>query len=127
AMPDGSYRNEIDVEALDEPVHLACRVDIAGDRLHVDFAGTGPQIRAGINVPLCYTRAMTCFAMKCLTVPSIPNNEGSVLPVELSAPPGSILNAQHPAATGARFMVGHFVAPLLFGAMAKAVPERVQA
>lgn len=126
AVPDGVYRNRIRVEAFDQPVTLACAVEIAGDRLHVDFDGTGPCLPVSINVPLCYTRAMTCFAIKCLILPNVPNNEGSVNPVELSAPEGSILNCQPPAATGARFMVGHFIAPLIFGAMAEALPGRVQ-
>jgi len=127
AIPDGSYTHSIQVEALDAPVTLACRIDISGERLMIDFTGSSPQLRAGINVPLCYTRAMSCYSIKCLTIPSIPNNEGSVTPVEITAPPGCILNAVPPAATGARFMVGHFVAPLIFGALGRAVPSRVQA
>ncbi|MBM3489315.1 MAG: hydantoinase B/oxoprolinase family protein [Alphaproteobacteria bacterium] len=126
AIPDGSYRNAIKIEGLDGPIDLACRIDVAGDRLHVDYAGTGPQIRAGINVPLCYTRAMTCFALKCLVLPNIPNNEGSVNPIELSAPDGSILNCRPPAASAARMLVGHFVVPMIFGALADALPHRVQ-
>jgi N-methylhydantoinase B len=127
AIPDGVYANTIHVEAFDEPVRLSARVTIRGDRLSIDYSGTSAQIRAGINVPLCYTRAMSCYAVKCLTIPGIPNNEGSVRPVELVAPEGCILNAQPPAATGARLLVGHFVAPLLFGAFAEALPDRVQA
>lgn len=127
AIPDGVYSNRIQVEAFDEPVTLAARVTIEGDRLQIDYAGSSAQLRAGINVPLCYTRAMSCYAVKCLTIPGIPNNEGSVRPVELVAPQGCILNAQPPAATGARLLVGHFIAPLLFGAFAEALPDRVQA
>jgi len=127
AIPDGTYRHSIQVEAFEEPVTLACRIEVEGDRLHVDFGGTSQQLRAGINVPLCYTRAMTAYAIKCLILPDVPNNEGSVNPVELSAPEGCILNAQLPAATGARLLVGHFVVPLIFGALADALPEQVQA
>lgn len=126
-IPDGVYSNRIQVEAFDEPVTLAAAVTVRGDRLHIDYTGTSQQIRAGVNVPLCYTRAMSCYAIKCLTIPRIPNNEGSVRPVELSAPEGCILNAQYPAATGARLLVGHFIAPLIFGAFADALPDRVQA
>jgi len=125
--PDGVYRNRIQVESVGDPVTLACAVSIAGDRLHVDFSGTSPSVPYSINVPLCYTRAMTCFSMKALLLPDIPNNEGSVNPIELSAPVGSILNCQPPAATAARFQIGHFVAPLIFGALAEALPDRVQA
>lgn len=127
AIPDGVYSNRIQVEAFDDPVTLAAKVTIRGDRLQIDYSGTSQQIRAGINVPLCYTRAMSCYAVKCLTIPNIPNNEGSVRPVELKAPQGCILNAQSPAATGARLLVGHFVAPLIIGAFEDALPDRVQA
>lgn len=127
AIPDGDYRNTMEVETLDRPVTLACCVSVRGDRLHVDFAGTGAQVAAAVNVPLCYTRAMTAYALKCLLLPDIPNNQGSVSPIELSAPPGSILNAEPPAATGARNLVGHSVPALIFGAMADALPDRVQA
>ena len=125
--PDGVYRNRIQAESIGPPVTLACAVTIKGERLHVDFAGTSAAVPYSINVPLCYTRAMTCFSMKALLLPDIPNNEGSVNPIELSAPAGSILNCQPPAATAARFQIGHFVAPLIFGALADALPGRVQA
>jgi len=126
-IPDGVYGNEIQVEAFDLPVTLKSTVTISGDRLQIDYTGSSSQLRYGINVPLCYTRAMSCYAVKCLTIPGIPNNEGSVQPVELTVPPHCILNAQPPAATGARLLVGHFVVPLLFGAFSKAIPDRVQA
>ena len=127
ALPDGVYRNSIKVEAFDEAITLACAVKIAGNRLTVDFDGTGAMVPAAINVPLCYTKAMAAYAIKALILPHIPNNAGSVTPVEVSAPHGCILNAHAPAATGARFMVGHFVAPLVFGALAEVLPDRVQA
>lgn len=126
AIPDGVYRNRIEVEAFDEPVTLACAVRVEGDRLHIDFEGTGPVLRAAINVPMCYTRAVAAYAIKALVLPNVPNNEGSVTPIEVSAPKGCILDAQPPAATGARFMVGHFVVPLIFGALARALPDVVQ-
>ncbi len=126
-IPDGVYTNRIDFEGIDGPLHLACRIDKAGDGLAIDFTGSSPAVRAGINVPFCYTRAMALFSIKCLTAPSIPNNEGSVAPVQVSAPEGSILNAIPPMATAGRHIVGHFVTPLIFGALAKALPERVQA
>lgn len=75
---------------------------------------------------MCYTRAMSAYAIKCLILPQVPNNEGSVDPVELSAPEGCILNAVLPAATGARLLVGHFVVPLVFGALEKVLPEAAQ-
>jgi N-methylhydantoinase B len=93
----------------------------------VDFAGTDGCVRQGINVPFCYTRAMVLYSMKCLTVPELPNNGGSVVPITVTAPAGCLLDAQPPSPTGARHMIGHFVSPLVFGALAEAVPEQIQA
>lgn len=126
-IPDGTYRNRIDFEGIDEALQLACTIEKKGDGLAIDFAGSSGPVKGGINVPFCYARAMALFSIKCITAPSIPNNEGSVAPVKISAPVGSILNAQPPSPTAGRHVVGHFVTPLIFGALAAAVPDKVQA
>ena len=126
SIPDGTYTNSILVEAFDDPVRLACSVTVAGDRLSIDFEGTSDVVPAAINVPACYTLAVATYAIKSLVLPGVPNNEGSVTPIEVSAPAGCILDARAPAATGARLLVGHFIVPLLYGALAAALPYRVQ-
>lgn len=127
ALPDGIYRNSIEVEGIEEPITLSCAIEVKGDAVHADFSGTGPAVRRGINVPLCYTRAYTYYAIKCLTVQEMPNNAGATNPVTLSAPPGCILNPLPPSPTAGRHILGHFVAPLIFGAMAEVAPGMVQA
>jgi len=124
---DGTYRNKIRIEGIDDAITLACCVEVDGDNVRINMDGTDPVVRRGINVPFCYTNAMALYSMKCLTVPSLPNNEGSTKPVQVSAPKGCILNAQPPSPTGGRHIIGHFVSPLIFGALAEAAPERVQA
>ncbi|MEJ7667134.1 MAG: hydantoinase B/oxoprolinase family protein [Casimicrobiaceae bacterium] len=126
-MPAGVFRNAVDVEGLDRSLHFECSLTIGGGRVVADFAGTSDAVNIAINVPLCYTRAMTCYAIKCLTTPKIPNNEGSVQPIEVIAPPGCVLNAVPPSATGGRHVMGHFVPPLIFGALVEAIPDRIQA
>jgi N-methylhydantoinase B len=126
-IPDGEYRNAIDIEGVDTPIHLAARVVVKGERVSIDFDGTDGPVRASINVPMCYTRAQAFYVMKCLTIPSLPNNEGAIRPIDVSAPDGCILNVQPPWPTGGRHSVGHFIVPLLMGAFAEAVPDRVQA
>ncbi len=126
-LPHGTYRNAIQIEGQEGPLTLAVAVTIDNGEVVADFSGTSDAIQYAINVPLCYTRAMTCYAIKCLTTPRIPNNEGSVRPVMLRAPAGCLLNAQSPSPTGGRHIVGHFVVPLIFGALATIVPDRVQA
>ncbi|MDP6689013.1 MAG: hydantoinase B/oxoprolinase family protein [Alphaproteobacteria bacterium] len=126
-MADGIHDNQIQIEGVDGAMTLACRIEIAGDSMAVDFAGTDPCVRQGINVPFCYSRAMVLYSIKCLTAPELPNNGGSVVPITVTAPKGCLLDAQPPSPTGARHMIGHFVSPLVFGALAGAVPERIQA
>ena len=127
AIPDGVYKNRIQAEGYDEPLTLACSVNVSGDGVHIDFTGTGPAVPRGINVPLCYARAFSCFSIKALTIPDIPNNEGATNPVSISAPRGCLYNPQPPSPTGGRHIIGHFVTPLIFGALEEALPDRVQA
>ena len=127
AIPDGTYRNQIEVETVTEQVTLACAVTIDGDSVAIDFTGTGPSAPFAINVPFCYTRAWATYTIKTLTTPTIPNNLGALLPVSVTAPLGSILNAQRPSPTGGRHSIGWFIVPLIMGALAEAMPDRVQA
>ncbi len=127
ALKDGKFTNRISVEGFDAPVELAVEIDVSGDSVAIDFAGTSGCVRAGVNVPFCYTNAMALHAIKTLTLPSIPNNQGSAAPIKTSAPAGCILNAQPPFPTGGRHAMGHFVTPLIYGALAASAPDDVQA
>lgn len=126
-LKDGTYRNRIEVEGFHGAATFAVAVEKRGDGVSFDFAGTSGMVRAGVNVPFCYTNAMALHAIKSLTLPSIPNNGGSVAPVKVSAPEGCILNAIPPFPTGGRHAMGHFITPLIYGALAEAAPDRVQA
>ena len=126
-IPDGTYTNSIQIEGIKEPITLACEIVKTGETVSVDFSGTGDCVRAAINVPFCYTRAWAAYSIKCLTCPETPNNEGQVRPITITAPENCILNAQPPWPTAGRHSVGHFVVPLMFGALAKALPNVIQA
>jgi N-methylhydantoinase B len=126
-IPTGVYRNAVDVEGLDRALRFECAVTIEGGEVEVDFTGTSDAVNIAINVPICYTRALTCYAIKCLTTPKIPNNEGSVAPIIVTAPAGCALNPLPPSPTGGRHVLGHFVPPLIFGALSAVLCDRVQA
>ncbi len=126
-IPDGVYENAIQIEGIEAPIELAARIEVRGPDIAIDFTGTGGPVRASINVPFCYTQAQSYYVVKCLTIPSLPNNEGAVRHIAVTAPEDCILNAQPPWPTGGRHSVGHFIVPLLMGAMEQALPERVQA
>jgi N-methylhydantoinase B len=127
-LPDGQYRYVVAHDGFEAPLIIDCKVSVEGDRLVVDYDGTSPQVpNKAINVVEAYTFAYSAFPLKALLAPNVPNNEGSFIPIEVKAPPGSVLNARHPAATAARGQVGHMLPVAILGALGQALPGRVSA
>jgi len=127
-VPDGVYRNAVEIEGRDGDLLLHVEVRVAGDELWVDYAGSAPQQPGGGgNCTFSYTRAHTVYPLKCLLTPAIPNNEGTFKPIHIAAPEGSILNAKRPASVNARTQTGWHIHTLLFASLAPAMPDRVQA
>lgn len=125
ALPDGDYTSVVRSDGYDVPTDIHTRIIVRGNDLTVDFAGTSPQIRRGINSVYNYTYAFTCYTLKCLLDPQTRKNEGSYKPFRIVVPEGSILNARFPAPVTARAMTGHFVSSAVLLALADALPERV--
>ena len=123
----GTYRNELTMDGYDEPVTLRAALAVSDDGIHVDYAGTSPVSTHGINVVLNYTKAYTCFGVKCAVAPDIPNNYGSLLPITFSAPEGCILNAPRPCAVAARHIIGHLLPDTVLGCLHQVLPGGVQA
>lgn len=127
-LPDGVYSNEVYTDGLGTPLKLAATITISGDRIHVDYTGTAPQVdRGGLNCTLPYTTGHTLFPLKCLLTPTVPSNEGDFASISLYAPEGSILNCTFPASVGLRVNTGWYLHELIFGALAEILPDRVQA
>ncbi|MDJ1136984.1 hydantoinase B/oxoprolinase family protein [Streptomyces iconiensis] len=123
ALRDGRYEARMTSDGFeDEPIELAVAVTIEGDQVSIDYAGSSPQSRHGVNVVLNYTRAYTSFAVKAALAPDVPHNAGSFRPVHVTAPRGSVLNCVDPAPVASRHLVGHFLPSLLFEALRPAVP-----
>ncbi|WP_181772950.1 hydantoinase B/oxoprolinase family protein [Amycolatopsis pittospori] len=122
-LPDGTYTSELVTDGFDdEEVVLKVAVTIDGDEIHLDFAGSSPQSRRGINVVLNYTRAYASFAVKAAIAPEVPHNAGSFRPVHVTAPEGSVLNCRPPAPVASRHLIGHFLPSLLITALHEALP-----
>lgn len=126
-LPDGTYTNEMPTDGLDVPVTLKVAVTIDGDEVRADYTGSSPQVGKAINCAMCYTYAMTVYAVKCAAAPDLPNNEGSVAPISAFAPERTIVNPLFPASGGSRALIGHFLPALIFGALAQVVPDRIMA
>jgi len=128
--PDGVYEFEdvMDsdgIEAFDIPIRLKLTID--GDHVHFDFNGTSGQVPGNINVTMNATQASTCYALKALLDPDVPNNEGILNVARITAPAGTLLNAKFPSPVAARAHTCQRIVDVVLGAMAKALPDKVVA
>jgi N-methylhydantoinase B len=124
-LPDGTYRDELDCDGLGEAIRIAVAVTIYQDTVAVDFTGTSPESRWGINVPSQLTYAQTMYALRVVLAPDIPMLEGSFRPFRVQAPEGSILNPRPPAPTMLRTIVVHNVCGAVWRALAPLVPAHI--
>ena len=126
SLPKGEWSNEMITDGYDDQILLASKITISDDVINVDFAGSSGMSKWGINVPMIYTKAYACYAVKCVVAPDIPNNSASLAAFTVSSPT-NILNAQRPAPVSLRHVIGHMVPDLVLGGMAKAMPGKIQA
>ena len=87
ALQPGQAAGEMWIDGYSNPVRLAVSVSIESDRICADFAGTSGLDPKGINVPMVYTKAYACYALKCAIAPEIPNNAASLAPFEVAVIP----------------------------------------
>jgi N-methylhydantoinase B len=127
ALRPGAYTYAMTSDGFDEPITIRVRCEIRGDELLVDYAGSSPASRRGVNVVMNYTEAYTTYGVKVIVSPDVPNNEGAFRPLRITAPAGSILNVARPAAVAARHVIGHFLPHVIAGALGQALPDRVMA
>ena len=130
AVPDGVYTSE---DFLDDwgpgtdPLRVFVTVTVNGDEVVIDYDGSSPQTASGMNSYINYTRSYSYAAIKCLTDPGGPMNEGALRPITVSAPEGSFLNPRPPAGGGPRAIICYRTFEAVIAALAPALPERVTA
>ena len=130
SLPDGNYRVNDFIDGYGEdpsPINFKVNVEICGEKVIVDWSGTSPQVNCAINAPGPFIYSATYLAFRCLLRTEIPNSEGYMRPIKVIAPPGSIVNPHFPAAANARGITGFRALDTLFGALSKAIPERIPA
>src|SRR5213594_1255737 len=130
AVPDGVYTFE---DFMDDsgpgtaPLRVAVAVTVAGDGMVIDYGGSSPQTASGMNSYINYTRSYSYAAVKCLTDPFGPMNDGALRPITVTAPEGSFLNPRPPAGGGPRAIICYRTFEAVIGALAPALPQRVVA
>ena len=133
-IPDGTYSGEssTDDDGTRENVPVTVRVDITikGDAVTVDYSRSDPQQRGFINHPWVTTYSRSAATLFLFLDPSLAeyHNEGSLRPLTVVAPEGTVVNPRYPATVGGSpVSVGMQVVEALAQAMSKAVPDRAAA
>jgi len=127
ALPRQQADGDMTIDGYDKPIELKVHLEVQADQVICDFSGSSGIDKKGINVPLVYTQAYACYALKCAIAPEIPNNAASLAPFVITAPENTIVNALHPAPVALRHVVGHMLPDAVYNALDKILPETVPA
>ena len=129
-IPDGTYYGESatddDGTELNVPVWVRCEITVKGDTLKVDFSKSDKQRKGFVNCVFNSTYSNSLSALFMFLDPALGeyHNEGSLRPITVYAPPGSVLNALYPATVGASpVSMGHQIIESVVSAMSQAVPK----
>jgi N-methylhydantoinase B len=130
ALPDGTVDHEDVMEdASGAPsIVLRVRLEKRGESLSLDYTGTSPQLDLPLNAVYGVTLSGAYYAIRAVTDPRIPMNDGSFRPVAVHVPEGTLLNPRRPAAvSGGNVETSMRNADLVLGALTKLAPARVPA
>src|SRR5438067_6536020 len=138
-LPDGeaSFADLFDGDGVlapgeeeDEPFTVRLTISKQGDEITADFTGSDPAVPGPMNAPLTVTASGVYCALKMIVDPQslIPPNSGCWRPVAVTAPPGSVVNAQPPSpVVYANHEMSHRVADMVMAAMHRITPDTVMA
>ncbi len=134
-IPSGRYRAE---DAMEDdgfgsgPIPLRVTLDVGDGRLCVDFEGTGDQAPGGINAVAAITASACRYVVRCVVEAilgePLPAGGGSMAPVTLVLPEGSLVNARPPASVAAgNVETSQRITDTLMQAFGAALPELMPA
>jgi N-methylhydantoinase B len=129
-IPDGVYEFTDHIDGLGEnpqPIEFRLKLTFVGSEVTADWTGTSPQVKGGINAPLSFCKSNVHAALRSIMPGDMPNCHGYSRPIHVIAPLGTLVNAVYPAPCGARGITGYRIVDCVFGALAKAVPDKVAA
>lgn len=139
ALPDGeaTFTDIFDGDGVigvgeteDQTFTVKVKVTKTGDTIIADFAGSDPAVAGPMNAPLTVTASGVYCALKMIADPKslIPPNSGCWRAVTVTAPPGSVVHAQHPSpVVYANHEMSHRVADMIMAAMFQITPGTVMA
>jgi N-methylhydantoinase B len=127
--PDGTYSFADTLElADDDPATIRVTATIDGDAVTFDFAGTDPADDGNLNAVLPITASACYYVVQGLIGGEMPMNSGSLAPVTVTAPAGTIVHADPPhAVAGGNVETSQRIVDTALGALSEALPDAVPA
>jgi N-methylhydantoinase B len=129
--PDGTYAGEAWVDSDghgNRNMRVACKMTIAGTEVSLDFEGSDPQVRSGVNTGWATCQNAASIPILCCLDADIPHNQGCLDHIAVSAPSGTIVNAEWPAATAAATIVpADAISDAVWKCLAQAIPAKAVA
>lgn len=128
-LPDGRWEAEdfLDNDGItDVPLKIKVALEIKGDTMTLDFAGTADRCAGPVNIALPTAVATAYVAIKHI-FPGLPANAGVMRPIDVKIPEGSLLSASFPAPVGGYTETILRMIDVIFAAASQAAPDRVVA
>ena len=126
ALPDGTYSYDDFLDndgVVDRPLRIALDLTIAGDRMTCDFSRSAPPCDGPVNIARSTAVASCYVALKHLFT-DVPANAGCLAPIEFIIPDTTLLGVSAPRPVAGYTETVLRVIDVIFGAFAKAAPER---
>ena len=79
-LGDGDHVFE---DRLDDATPIRVALQVKGDRMRIDFAGTGAAVAGNLNAPRAVVESAVIYVLRCLVAERIPLNGGCLAPVEI--------------------------------------------
>jgi N-methylhydantoinase B len=128
-IPDGTYEfwDYLDDDYVSRiPVRIRCAMTVRDGLVHLDYAGTDPQVEAAYNLPTGGTRhpwvTVKLMHLICSVDKTAPLNHGLYTSITVAAPAGTLVNPEFPAACGVRHAAVIRTMDTLVGALTEARP-----
>jgi N-methylhydantoinase B len=130
-LPDGEARfsDVMDDDGLGSgPLQICLSLEIHGDTVTADFAGTAAAAEGCVNAVPAIVHSAVSYAFRCLLPKGVPQNAGLDRPLQVRLPEGSLLNPPAGSAVAAgNVETSQRLVDVVLGALQSFAPERIPA
>src|SRR3989441_1300846 len=117
------YLDDDGLGTTDIPIKV--KVTVGREFVVFDFSGSSKQVQGPLNAVYSVTLSAVYYVVRCVTDPSIPANAGCFKPIQVKAPPGTIVNAEPPApVAGGNVETSTRIVDVTLKAFSSIIPER---